>query len=564
MLRRAARRRARALRGAPARLRALPRRGRRAALAADTLPLAAPPVAPPPELRDRVMAMVRSEAELLHAAGPRADRPRRRASAAAPRALRRCAPRPLPAAGRRALRSLAGVIARRRARSAADDDAAPSPAHRAAIASAPAAPARRWSVVRRSGAQAARRAACPPPPRGRVYEVWLQARRRSRARPTDALFRVDATAARRSRCRAPEAASTRCSSPPSRDGGSHGADEPAGHRPPRSPPDAAATASADSVRRPHGDLLPPPVARDGRLLLLCGRPICPDCMTPTPVGHALPRVLARSARAVHTMRSTTARAAHVTHRDQRARLRGRLPGARRLQRRLAGSCGTTGCCTGPPSHFGDDYWRLVTSGFLHVGPDPHPLQHVSALAARHAARAHAGLARASRRSTSRRCCGARSARCVASPDALTVGASGAVFGLMGAAVVEQRARGIDPFKTDSACSILLNLVLTFVISGSRSAGTSAAWSAASSSAWSSSSPRARPPRARLPGLRGALGHRRRRRAGSGRRRLTEAYAPRGAGTRPSMVRRGVGVAAAVVVLAGCGGGAPTRRRSSMR
>jgi anti-sigma-K factor RskA len=44
-------------------------------MAADTLPLAADPVAPPPELKDRIMAVVQAEAELLGAAGARADEP---------------------------------------------------------------------------------------------------------------------------------------------------------------------------------------------------------------------------------------------------------------------------------------------------------------------------------------------------------------------------------------------------------------------------------------------------------------------------------------------------------
>jgi anti-sigma-K factor RskA len=44
-------------------------------MAADTLPLAADQVAPPPELKDRIMAVVQAEAELLGAAGARADEP---------------------------------------------------------------------------------------------------------------------------------------------------------------------------------------------------------------------------------------------------------------------------------------------------------------------------------------------------------------------------------------------------------------------------------------------------------------------------------------------------------
>ena len=36
---------------------------------------------------------------------------------------------------------------------------------------------------------------------------------------------------------------------------------------------------------------------------------------------------------------------------------------------------------------------------------------------------------------------------------------------MGAAAVEQRARGINPFKTDIGVLIILNLVLSFALSG---------------------------------------------------------------------------------------------------
>ena len=54
---------------------------------------------------------------------------------------------------------------------------------------------------------------------------------------------------------------------------------------------------------------------------------------------------------------------------------------------------------------------------------------------------------------------------VAAPTALTVGASGAVFGLMAAAFVFQRARGIDPWRSGLGPVILLNLALPFVFPG---------------------------------------------------------------------------------------------------
>ena len=52
-----------------------------------------------------------------------------------------------------------------------------------------------------------------------------------------------------------------------------------------------------------------------------------------------------------------------------------------------------------------------------------------------------------------------------SPNSPTVGASGAVFGLMGAMFVAQRARGIDPFASGIGGIIIINLVLTFSMRG---------------------------------------------------------------------------------------------------
>ena len=95
----------------------------------------------------------------------------------------------------------------------------------------------------------------------------------------------------------------------------------------------------------------------------CGKPICPDCMTPTPVGMRCPECSAQRTK-VHTMRSTT--------------------GEPRVTVALIVACAVIFLATngfsggsgklwtelyldGPDIHFGHDYWRLVTSGFLHSG-----------------------------------------------------------------------------------------------------------------------------------------------------------------------------------------------------
>ena len=111
-----------------------------------------------------------------------------------------------------------------------------------------------------------------------------------------------------------------------------------------------------------------------------------------------------------------------------------------------------------------DYWRIVTSGFLHAGL-LHILFNMYLLyllgnmlepaigSVRFAIVYFVALFAGS--------LGAL----IVSPDALTVGASGAVFGLMGAAAVELSARGINPMETGIGGLIIFNLLFSFVFSG---------------------------------------------------------------------------------------------------
>jgi anti-sigma-K factor RskA len=154
-------------------------------VAADTLPLAAVQVGPPPELRDRIMTIVRSEAELLAAAGARADEPAAVPAAKAPR-RRRWSLRALPAAMAASALVAAGVIGGIVLTGGDDTKTVTGTVQ---IASAPAA---RASLQLSDDATKLQVRRMPPPPAGKVYQVWLKRPNQDPA-PTTALFRTDSS-----------------------------------------------------------------------------------------------------------------------------------------------------------------------------------------------------------------------------------------------------------------------------------------------------------------------------------------------------------------------------------
>ena len=109
-----------------------------------------------------------------------------------------------------------------------------------------------------------------------------------------------------------------------------------------------------------------------------------------------------------------------------------------------------------------EWWRIVTSGFLHSGIlhlafNMYFLYFLGTLLEpeigklRFAAIYFVSLL------------GGSFGALLISPDAVTVGASGAVFGAMGAAILAMRARGIDPMQSGLGITLLLNLGITFLI-----------------------------------------------------------------------------------------------------
>jgi anti-sigma factor RsiW len=161
-------------------------------LVADALPLAVPPVAPPPQLRDRLMATVRAEADVLSAAGPAADKPQRQSQRRRRFAL--SFGRPLALAGATGALAL-GVALGLGIGAATNDNQTKTQTVvqvRTVQARVDAAAAPRGSavIVMRDGVATLRVTGLPAPPAGKVYEVWLLRRGAQAPSPTDALFSV--------------------------------------------------------------------------------------------------------------------------------------------------------------------------------------------------------------------------------------------------------------------------------------------------------------------------------------------------------------------------------------
>jgi len=195
----------------------------------------------------------------------------------------------------------------------------------------------------------------------------------------------------------------------------------------------------------------------------CGRPICTDCMTSTPVGMRCPECSKQKTK-VHSVRTMQQASTQVTR---------VLIGicvvvflAELATDRIAfpGSIYDRGGVYAPLVADGEP-WRLLTAGFLHAQP-PFGFVHIAfnmyllfllgqmlegALGRWRFLLVYL-IAIA----------GASAVAMLLQPQSFSVGASGGVFGLMGAALLDLRSRGQAPFQSQIGQLLLVNIVLTFV------------------------------------------------------------------------------------------------------
>lgn len=200
----------------------------------------------------------------------------------------------------------------------------------------------------------------------------------------------------------------------------------------------------------------------------CGRPICPECMTSTPVGMRCPECAKQKTkvRVGQGAFSPTAGKMPATY-----ALIGinvivfliELAGGGSLGFSGSGSVINDAGLRGPDIANGD-WWRVISGGFLHAGL-LHILFNMYVLyVAGSILEPGIGTPRFLGIYFVSLVAGSLGALIV-DPNTLTVGASGAIFGLMAAVIVVARGRGVDELAQQFGIFILVNLFLTFSISG---------------------------------------------------------------------------------------------------
>ena len=200
----------------------------------------------------------------------------------------------------------------------------------------------------------------------------------------------------------------------------------------------------------------------------CDRPICPECMVTAPVGFQCPECVkgAPPVRRYAEIRSTSKQQIAVTVALIAVNLVVFIPslsgGA--VAGRGSGNELAIDFALYGPSVAAGEWYRLVTAGFLHYGLIHLGFNMYILYQLGQQLEPVLGRVRYSLLYLTALLGGSVGALLI-SPNALTAGASGAVFGLMGAVAVQLRSRGINVLQTSIGSLLIMNLVLTFAISG---------------------------------------------------------------------------------------------------
>jgi membrane associated rhomboid family serine protease len=198
----------------------------------------------------------------------------------------------------------------------------------------------------------------------------------------------------------------------------------------------------------------------------CGRPICPDCMTPTPVGMRCPECASQRTKVVRNPTGTpgfeTAPATYI------------LIGINVVAFLAQIASGSGGLFSNRISQFTADFalfgpsvaegewYRLITSGFLHAGIIHIGFNMFLLLVLGRLLEPALGTARFLVLYFASLLAGSFGVLLV-EPNSLAIGASGAVFGLAGAVFVIARGRGMNELAGEIGFLIVFNLIFSFAV-----------------------------------------------------------------------------------------------------
>jgi membrane associated rhomboid family serine protease len=212
-----------------------------------------------------------------------------------------------------------------------------------------------------------------------------------------------------------------------------------------------------------------PKVETGLSCTSCERPICPDCLVQGPVGHRCPEcagVAAGPKKTVRRVQRASERApvgivTNVLIGLNVAVFIAQLASGSGLQS-LSGRLFQDGALYGPLVAQGD-WWRLITAAFLHGGLIHIAFNMLFLWWFGRTLEAYLGPARYLGIYVVSALAGSAGSLLVA-PETPTVGASGAVFGILGAGLVLERGKGISVFGGQALFLIVVNLALSFALS----------------------------------------------------------------------------------------------------
>jgi membrane associated rhomboid family serine protease len=199
----------------------------------------------------------------------------------------------------------------------------------------------------------------------------------------------------------------------------------------------------------------------------CGRPICPDCMYDSPVGMRCPECAGRRTRA-RGLPIARSGATYGTYALIALNVivfiaeLGGGGGAGSLEG--GGQLIADGGLLGPAVADQGEWYRIVTSGFLHAGPLHLFLNMFVLYILGTILEEGIGTARMVGIYFVSLLAGSFGALLL-DPNELTVGASGAVYGIMAATFLVARQRGVEQLASQIGLWVILNLAFTFSVPG---------------------------------------------------------------------------------------------------